>query len=210
MNIGSAVGDTKENVFENRRRLEVMLPSPPRWLRQVHGNRVVHAEQVRNNVDADASVATAVGAVCAVMCADCVPVLLCDRSGQVVAAAHAGWRGLCAGVLENTVQAMRVPKGDLLAYLGPAIGPKKFEVGDEVRAAFVKSDSQAASCFQTLREGKWLADLFMLAQQRLRSVGLTAFYGAKDCTYSDPVRFFSHRRDKVTGRMAALIWLSEL
>ncbi|UCH49176.1 MAG: peptidoglycan editing factor PgeF [Betaproteobacteria bacterium] len=208
MNVGSAVGDASENVTENRRRLEAVLPSQPRWLHQVHGNQVVGAENITGIVDADASVATSADTVCAVMVADCVPVLLCDRSGQVVAAAHAGWRGLCAGVLENTVEAMRVPGRDLLAYLGPGIGPTAFEVGEEVRTAFIERDPQAVSAFRPLREGKWLADLFMLARQRLRTAGVSAFYGGTDCTYSDTARFFSHRRDKISGRMAALIWLS--
>jgi len=208
MNVGTSVGDASEHVSENRRRLEAVLPSPPRWLHQVHGNQVVNAENISSAVDADASVATTADTVCVVMVADCVPVLLCDRSGQVVAAAHAGWRGLCAGVLENTVAAMRVPGADLLAYLGPGIGPTAFEVGDDVRTAFIERDSHAASAFRQRREGKWLADLFMLARQRLRDAGVSALYGGTDCTHSDPARFFSHRRDKFSGRMAALIWLS--
>lgn len=143
------------------------------------------------------------------MAADCLPVLLCDRSGRTVAAAHAGWRGLCDGVLENTVRAMRASGEDLLAYLGPAIGPAAFEVGDEVQAAFVKCDPQAADAFRRHRQGKWFADLFMLARQRLRSAGVSSVFGGTDCTYSDPVRFFSHRRDKVSGRMAAVIWTAQ-
>ena len=208
MNLGWAVGDDSTNVTENRRRLEAVLPSAPRWLHQVHGTQVVSAEHVAEPVEADASVATSADTVCVIMVADCVPVLLCDRDGQVVAAAHAGWRGLCAGVLENTVAAMGLPGSNLLAYLGPGIGPTVFEVGEEVRTAFVERDRQAANCFQAHREGKWLANLFMLARQRLRAAGVAACYGGTDCTYSDPARFFSHRRDKVSGRMAALIWLS--
>lgn len=208
MNVGTEVGDDSEDVAENRRRLGAVLPSPPRWLRQVHGTQVVCAEQLGGAVEADASVATLADTVCVVMVADCVPVLLCDCDGQIVAAAHAGWRGLCAGVLENTVETMGLPGRDLLAYLGPAIGPSAFEVGDEVRDAFAEQHPNAVTAFRQHRQGKWLADLFMLAQQRLRALGITAIYGGTDCTYSDPVRFFSHRRDKISGRHAALIWLT--
>jgi len=206
MNIGDRVGDANENVAENRRRLEACLPAAPRWLRQVHGSDVVEAEQAIGTVEADASFATRQDTVCAIAAADCLPVLLCERSGRVVAAAHAGWRGLCAGVLEQTVRAMGVAGDEVIAYLGPAIGPSAFEVGDEVRAAFVERDPQAADAFQRYRQEKWLADLFTLARQRLHSVGVSAIYGGGVCTYSDPVRFFSHRRDKISGRMAALIW----
>jgi hypothetical protein len=206
LNLGDTVGDDADNVAENRQRLQTHLPSPPKWLRQVHGSIVVDAAKVTMPVAADGSVATAADTVCVVMAADCLPVLLCDRAASTVAAAHAGWRGLCSGVLENTVQAMRTAPGELMAYLGPAIGPDAFEVGDEVLAAFVKRDPQAASAFRKHRKSKWFADLFMLARQRLKTVGVTEVYGGTECTYSDPARFFSHRRDKVSGRMAALIW----
>ena len=211
MNLGDAVGDACENVTENRRRLEQRLPSSPRWLRQVHGSEVVAAENLKGTLEADAIFATTPDTVCVIGIADCLPVLLCDRNARVVAAAHAGWRGLCAGVIENTVRAMQnatgnVTASDILAYLGPAIGPSAFEVGDEVRTAFVERDPQAASGFRRHRKNKWLADLFALARQRLNSAGVSAIYGGGVCTYTDPVRFFSHRRDKVSGRMAALIW----
>jgi hypothetical protein len=214
MNLGDAVGDTCENVTENRRRLEQRLPSHPRWLRQVHGSDVVAAENIDGSVEADASFATTPDTVCVIGIADCLPVLLCDRNARVVAAAHAGWRGLCAGVIENTVRAMQnaignVTASDILAYLGPAIGPSAFEVGDEVRTAFVERDPQAASAFRRHRQDKWFADLFALACQRLNSAGVSAIYGGGVCTFTDSDRFFSHRRDKVSGRMAALIWKAQ-
>ena len=208
MNIGDRVGDAVEHVNENRRRLEACLPSKPRWLRQVHGSSVVEAEQVTGAIEADASFATTPDTVCAIAIADCLPVLISDHGARVVAAAHAGWRGLCAGVIEKTVRATSVPGRDLLAYLGPAIGPSAFEVGDEVRAAFVERDPQAVTAFVKYRQDKWLADLFELARQRLRNAGVSAIYGGGICTYSNSAQFFSHRRDKVSGRMAALIWKS--
>ena len=146
--------------------------------------------------------------VCAVLTADCLPVLLCDRQGTRVAAAHAGWRGLCTGVLEATVDAMGVAPDRLLAWLGPAIGPGAFEVGEEVRGAFVTRDAAAAAAFVSCGPGRWLADLYALARMRLRSVGVTAVYGGGLCTFSDSDRFYSYRRDGETGRMASLIWLS--
>ena len=213
MNLGDSVGDSVEDVMENRQRLEKHTPSGPKWLRQVHGSDVVSAGHIAGTVEADASYTTTADTVCVIGMADCLPVLLCDRGGRVVAAAHAGWRGLCAGVLENTVRSMQgavddVTANQILAYLGPAIGPSAFEVGDEVRAAFVERDPQAASAFRRHRPNKWMADLFALARQRLNRSGVTAIYGGGVCTFADPARFFSHRRDKVSGRMAALIWIA--
>jgi YfiH family protein len=143
------------------------------------------------------------------MVADCLPVLLADRNGTTVAAAHAGWRGLAAGVIENTVRAFAMPAHNLLAYLGPAIGPAAFEVGAEVRDAFVAADPAAARAFHPYKPDKWLADLFLLARQRLERAGVSGIYGGGQCTLSDPARFYSHRRDKVSGRMAALIWIED-
>jgi len=213
MNLGDAVGDRPENVVQNRQCLAKHLPSTPKWLRQVHGSDVVAAEQINGTVEADASYTTIADTVCIVGIADCLPVLLCDRGARVVAVAHAGWRGLCAGVIENTVKSMQHAAGniaadEILAYLGPAIGPSAFEVGDEVRTAFVQCDSRAASAFQQHLPGKWMADLFELARQRLNRAGVVAIHGGGVCTYSDSVRFFSHRRDKISGRMAALVWMS--
>ena len=208
MNLGDAVGDVARNVAENRRRLGTCLPSQPVWLRQVHGNAVVNAAHITQPTEADASTATVANIVCAIMAADCLPVLLCDRAGSVVAAAHAGWRGLSSGVIENSVNAMAVSPAELMAYLGPAIGPTAFEVGADVYTAFARHDPRALSAFREHSKGKWFADLFTLARQRLQAAGVTAVYGGSDCTYSNPERFFSHRRDRVSGRMAALIWIA--
>lgn len=209
MNLGQRIDDDMQSVRTNRASLRDLLPAEPKWLLQVHGARVVDADRLQQPVEADAAVARNPGSVCTVMVADCLPVLLTDRNGSVVAAAHAGWRGLAAGVLENTVRAMGTAPDELLAYLGPAIGPSAFEVGADVRDAFLAQNADAASAFVAHKPGKWLADLFALARQRLRASGVTQIYGGGLCTYSDPRRFFSHRRDKVTGRMAALIWLTD-
>ena len=210
LNLGAHCGDNLQHVEENRRRMFAAggLPSYPVWLEQVHGTAVLKLDGgPYASKRADASYCNVPGTVCAVMTADCLPVLFCDRAGTVVAAAHAGWRGLLAGVLESTLHAMGVAPGELMAWLGPAIGPQAFEVGDEVRAAFVAHDPAAAAAFAAHTPGKWLADIELLARQRLNQAGVTAIYGGGMCTVSDPERFFSYRRDGQTGRMAALIWL---
>jgi YfiH family protein len=183
------------------------LPAPPAWLRQVHGNRVVEARRFDGEPQADASFARAPGVVCAVRAADCLPVLLADEAGGVVGAAHAGWRGLAAGVIEATVREMRVAPQALLAWLGPAIGPKVYEVGDEVRAAFLERDAQAARAFAPNRPGHWLLDLYAVARQRLAACGVARVYGGGFCTYSEPERFPSFRRDGTRERIAAYVWL---
>jgi YfiH family protein len=208
MNLGTAVGDLPEHVAENRRRLTAHLPSEPKWLRQVHGNVVVNADQISRPPEADAAYASTANTVCAVTVADCLPVLFCSRDGTTVAVAHAGWRGLCSGVLERTIDALNVPASRLLAYLGPAIGPDAFEVGEDVYDAFVTHDAGAMAAFRPHFSRKWFADLFELARMRLLRKGVSSIHGGNDCTVSDPMRFFSHRRDKVSGRMAALIWRS--
>lgn len=207
-NLGSHVGDNPLAVSRNRMLLSPLLPSEPLWLNQTHGLTVVDVAQAGCLPEADASVSTHPGAVCVVMTADCLPILLCNEQGSVVGAAHAGWRGLCDGVIESTVNAMKVPAPTLMAWLGPAIGPARFEVGDEVRAAFVAQQPQAAAAFVRSASGKWLADLYQLARLRLDALGITRVYGGGLCTYSDPDHFYSYRRDGVTGRMGTFIWLS--
>lgn len=208
LNLGQRVNDEPAVVERNRALLRKHLPGDPCWLMQVHGNRVVDAAAVRQPVEADAAISRTAGTVCAIMVADCMPVLLADRSGSVIGAAHAGWRGLAGGVIENTVQAMAVAPSELVAWLGPAIGRSAFEVGADVRETFVARDAGAASAFTDFKPGKWLADLPALARRRLRSIGVADIHGGDLCTVSDPQRFFSHRRDRITGRMAALIWIS--
>ena len=188
--------------------LRGLLPGEPAWLRQVHGTRVVRLDQGVSNPEADAAVTATKNRVCTVRAADCMPVLLADESGTVVGAAHAGWRGLCAGVIEATLEEMQLPGNRVLAWLGPAIGPKVYEVGDEVRAAFLARDAAAETAFSPARPGHWLLDLYAVARQRLHSSGVDRIFGGGYCTYSDPQRFHSYRRDGTSGRMAALIWLS--
>jgi len=217
LNLGSRCGDHPDAVAENRRRLRAALPSDPHWLEQVHGvavHRVIAPiDRPENPLEpcADASVTDVPGRVLAVLSADCLPVMLSDRSGRRVGAAHAGWRGLAAGVVENTVAALRSLPGEdepLSAWLGPAIGPAAFEVGDEVREVFADQDPVSVVCFRPASQpGKWLADLFSLARRRLARVGVTEVGGGGQCTVTDRLRFYSHRRDRVTGRMASLIWI---
>jgi hypothetical protein len=209
-NLATHVGDDPAAVRANRASLRsaLALPSEPLWLKQVHGITVVDAAQGGVEPEADGAYATQPGAVCVVLTADCLPVLLCNRAGTKVAALHAGWRGLAGGVIEAGVRALGVPGSELLAWLGPAIGPQAFEVGPEVRAAFVQQDAQAAQAFRAAREGKYLADIYLLARQRLQRLGVAAVYGGGFCTVTDSTRFFSYRRDGACGRMAALIWLA--
>ncbi len=206
-NLATHVGDDAAIVAANRSLLGEQVPTEPRWLTQVHGTRCVDAETAADGAEADASFARSSRRACAVLTADCLPVLLCDAGGTVVAAAHAGWRGLAAGVLETTVAAMRMPGSALLAWLGPAIGPAAFEVGDEVRADFLRDDAGAISAFVAHGDGKWLCDLYALARLRLARLGIERVSGGGFCTVADRGRFFSYRRDGNTGRMATLIWL---
>ena len=216
LNLGGHVGDAPLRVTRNRLSLNSLLPGEPVWLEQVHGTVVANADMAGCAPGADACIARRSasalrpdsGQVCVVMTADCLPVLLCDRQGTVVGAAHAGWKGLAAGVIEATVQAMGVPPQEMMAWLGPAISQSAFEVGEDVRAAFVKADPQAAAAFVSGKEsGKYLADIYALARLRLSALGITDIYGGDRCTYSEPEQFFSYRRDGVTGRQGTFIWL---
>ena len=212
LNLGMHVGDDPLLVARNRQQLNRHVPTEPVWLNQVHGITVVDAALASCVPDADAAFARRSGTVCVTMTADCLPVLLCDRQGSVVAAAHAGWRGLCDGVIEATVEAMHAAPDSLMAWLGPAIGPQAFEIGEEVRQAFIAAHSDAISAFTPSSQGKWLGNLYLLARQRLNRLGVTAVYGGgidRDfCTFTDQARFFSFRRDGATGRMASMIWLA--
>jgi len=207
-NLADHVGDDAADVAANRELLcrTLDLPSAPYWLQQVHGCEVVNAGNTMKVATCDASVAFEPGVVCAVLTADCLPILLCSLNGDRVAAVHAGWRGLAAGVIEQTVESLGHDACDLLAWLGPAIGPHAFEVGVDVYDAFTSHDKQAADAF-TLHNDRWHADLYLLARQRLSGLGVHTVSGGEFCTYSQSERFFSYRRSGVTGRMASLIWI---
>ena len=207
LNLGSHVGDAPLAVARNRILLNTLLPSEPVWLEQVHGTAVASADAASCRTRADACIARQRAAVCVVMTADCLPVLLCDQQGSVVGAAHAGWRGLCDGVLEATVKAMEAAPQNLMAWLGPAISQQAFEVGAEVRDAFIAIQPQAASAFASGQPGKWFADIYALARLRLNALGITQIYGGDYCTFCERERFFSYRRDGVTGRMGTFIWI---
>jgi YfiH family protein len=209
LNLGHHTGDDPRAISANRERLRTALPQEPKWLKQMHGNSVVEADRLAGMPEADSAIARNPNTVCAVLVADCVPVLITDRAGTAVAIAHCGWRGLARGVIENAVERMSVAPENLLAYLGPGIGPRAFEVGADVRNAFLACDAQAEAAFTPRADGKWLADLYLLARQRLARAGVSSTYGGGLCTYSDPKRFFSYRRDRTTGRMAALIWRTD-
>jgi hypothetical protein len=211
MNLGPGSGDDVSVVAANRARLREVLPGEPRWLRQVHGSRVVDAATVDGIVEADAAVTDQSGTVAVVMVADCMPVLLADERGRCVGVAHAGWRGLAAGILHATVRSMRERLGEpdtrLIAYLGPAIGPDHFEVGGDVLEAMTSGLVGSAAAFVPAGAGKYHADLFALGRMALAAAGVDAVFGGGVCTYCDPERFYSHRRDRVTGRHAALVWI---
>ena len=213
LNLGTHVGDAPEAVAENRALLRSLLPADPIWLEQVHGTEVVNAQSVSASdaaPRADAIMAIAGGTVCAIMTADCMPVLLADANGKVVGAAHAGWRGLASGVLQNTVSQLREAGADeIVAWLGPGIGPERFEVGEDVLAAFQHLGPLATSAFVPVagKPGKYLANLPALARLVLASVGVRQVAGGERCTVSEPAEFYSFRRDRVTGRMATMIWI---
>ena len=208
LNLSLRVGDDPDSVTLNRAILRACLPADPVWMKQVHGTAVADPGSAAADTEADAAVTRRPGRVCAIMTADCLPVLLSDRDGSVVGIAHAGWRGLASGVLENTVRAIDAPPAKLIAFIGPGIGPRRYEVGEEVRRAFVSRDAEAAGAFAPGTEGKYFADLYALARARLSAVGVAAVYGGGYCTAGED-RFFSFRRDRTTGRMASLIWLED-
>jgi polyphenol oxidase len=210
LNFGMHVKDNPLHVAQNRQLLSDYVPSEPVWLNQTHSIRVVDAAQTNCVVDADASFTTQKNVVCVVMTADCLPVLLCDKAGTIVAAVHAGWRGLCDGALEASIDAAigatDISADKIMAWFGPAIGPNAFEVGGEVRAQFIEKDAQAELAFKPHGE-KWLGDLYKIATQRLNNLGVTQIYGGGRCTFTEKDQFFSFRCDGDTGRMATLIWL---
>jgi YfiH family protein len=211
MNLGDHVNDDSRAVQQNRQRLKdtLHLSKSPIWLKQIHSALISNLDDDSPLMDADAAVTTQKQQACVVMTADCLPVLFCDSSGSVVAAAHAGWRGLHASVLEKTVESMNAKPENIMAWLGPAIGPSAFEVGSEVRQAFMDVQAQAEKAFQEKSNGKWLADIYLLAKQRLNAIGVSQIYGGGECTYTDSERFYSYRREVKTGRMASLIWIED-
>jgi hypothetical protein len=213
LNLGTHVGDDPSAVHENRRRVleSLQLPSEPAWLEQVHGTTVINLDEAQSNTPprADAAVARTPSRVCVIQVADCMPVLFAARNGSVIGAAHAGWRGLANGVLEATITAMKYDPTDLLVWLGPAIGPAHFEVGDDVRDAFLAAGGprpRIESAFTRNARQRWQCDLYALARLRLEAQGISEISGGQWCTYTESSRFFSYRRDGRCGRMAALIW----
>lgn len=224
LNVGAHVGDVAYAVQGNRRRVResLQVPAEPVWLQQVHGTDVVNLDVLVGQPCAAASVGAALGdaargdaavtrtagRVCVIQVADCMPVLFAARDGSAVGAAHAGWRGLAGGVLEQTVRALGVPPARLIAWVGPTISQEHFEVGDDVRAAFLSQDAGASPAFAANTRGRWQCDLYALARRRLAALGVNDVSGGGWCTYADAARFFSYRRDGQCGRMAALIWMS--
>jgi YfiH family protein len=213
LNLGLRCGDEPAAARQNRALLSqwLALPSRPHWLQQVHGTGVLRFDappQPGDEPVADAAVTSTPGVVLAILTADCLPVLLAARDGREIAAAHAGWRGLAAGMLEATVAAMHTPAAGLVAWLGPAAGPAAYEIGEEVREAFVQRDAGAATAFVATRPGHWRVDLYALARRRLAACGVTGIHGGNHCTLTEPARFFSHRRDGRSGRMATLAWFA--
>ena len=210
LNLATHVGDSQQTVLKNRQRLS--LPYEPVWLEQTHSKIVIDVADYQSGHQgqkpvADASFSTKQHQPCVVMTADCLPLLVTDRQATCVAAVHAGWKGLADGIIENAINALPVENSDLLVWLGPAIGPQAYEVGDDVLQAFVGYDPQAQDAFRKSDEEHWLMDIYQLARQRLAQLGVEQVYGGEYCTYSDEQRFYSYRRDNITGRMASIIWL---
>lgn len=212
LNLADHVGDDPVAVTRNRDLLRKSLnfPVEPSWLMQVHGCNVVEATgTVNKRLEADGSFTIGPGGICVVLTADCLPILLCDQKGTQVAAVHAGWRGLAAGVVEAALRCFSVSGAEILAWLGPAIGPGAFEVGEEVRDIFIKYDSNSADAFVSNKPHHWLMDIYQLARERLVGYGVDHIYGGDFCTVSDAERFYSYRRSGMTGRMGSLIWINE-
>lgn len=206
LNLGDRCGDNPAHVEKNRKLLRSELPAEPHWLKQVHGKRVVSCDEAQDlEPEADAVIGTKAGQVCAVLTADCLPVIFCNNTGTKIAAAHAGWRGLAEGVLEATVRAMQCDPKELIVWLGPAIGPKAFEVGYEVYQSFVEINAANKVAFEAYRD-RWLADLYELSRLALSRLGVNQVYGGQYCTHSEQDKFFSYRRDGQSGRMATVIW----
>lgn len=210
LNLAAHVGDDIHTVTQNRDliKTQLHLPQDPCWLTQVHGTQAVQADTTTGTPDADASFTHQPNTVCAVLTADCLPLLLCNEAGTVVAAIHAGWKGLAAGIIEATVAQLGVHADSLLAWLGPAIGPLAFEVGEAVRTALLADCPTGTSAFQIHEEGKWLCNLYQLAHLRLSQLGIDKIYGGEYCTFTQRDLFYSYRRDNTTGRMATLIWMT--
>ncbi|MFT7413675.1 MAG: YfiH family protein [Methylophagaceae bacterium] len=209
-NLGTHVGDQLKIVIKNRDYLVnvAQLPESPRWLNQIHGTRVINSNNWQLNIDADAIVSHEKNHICTIMTADCLPLLLCNKQGDTVAAIHAGWRGLAAGIIEKTLTEFRCAPQDIMAWLGPAIGPSHFEVGPDVYQTFTQHSAKAMQAFQQTDATHYLADIYVLARQRLAILGVNAVFGGDLCTATDKQRFFSYRRDDITGRMASMIWIS--
>lgn len=208
LNLGTHVGDKPQAVIENRRILHdrARLPSEPLWLQQTHSTQVITADDWSQGIEGDAIVSDRPGQVCAILTADCLPICLCDQAGQQIAAIHAGWRGLAAGIIERTLAQMTAAPDDIVAWLGPAIGPQQFEVGHDVYRAFTQQDAHADAAFQKQDADHYLADIYQLARYRLLQHGVQNIYGGQYCTVSNPAQFYSYRRDGQTGRMATLVW----
>lgn len=210
LNVGAHVGDCPEHVAHNRAIIQQAVSVPIAYLNQTHSTIVVPAENaLRQNLEADASVNSDGKVACAVMTADCLPVLFCSQQGTVVAAAHAGWRGLANGILQNTITQMNCPTNEILAYLGPAIGAEAFEVGQDVYQAFCENNADAHQAFIQIEHQKYLANIYLLATQILNQQGVTQIFGGDFCTVLSRDTFFSYRRDGQTGRMVSVIWLDQ-
>lgn len=210
LNIATHVGDNLDDVSKNRQLLQnnLHLKKTIIWLEQVHGNTAISADHPIDILAADAIYSRTKQTVCAVQTADCLPLLVCSSSSYCVAAIHAGWKGLSNGIIETTIEALALPPNDILVWLGPAIGPKAFVVGKEVFQSFTDKDREAEAAFQPIENNLWQANLYKLAQQRLHKLGIASIYGGNYCTFTDNHRFFSYRRDQITGRMLSLIWVN--